>query len=434
MIIMQSSTARRSMCSDNRRLALHGGAPVRTAAWPTYDNGTVFIDESDVQAAERAVRSQLLFRYDTRPYEETETGLLELEMADFFGTRFALATTSGTTALTVALLGSGVGPGDVVGCPAFTFPAAASAVAAAGAEIRLIEVDENLNMDVVDLADKIVGLSALIVCHMRGVASDIVEIKRLADENGVLLVEDAVPVFGSTYDGKMLGTFGQVGCFSFQADKAINCGEGGLVVTDDQETFERMCALTGTYEGRLKRHLDARGLPTLIDERSLPIMSWRMDEVRAAIARSQLAKSHERRSAAQRNYRLIADAVDTLADWRRRECPGVVDGIAGDSLIITPPPGVDATVVAAALRAEGIAARCLGDPTETNARCFWHWLFCFPGTTEEERTSMAPASAARLARAIDIPVSPLMTADDRADLIEALTKVAEAFRVQRVAA
>lgn len=409
------------------RPACTGGAPVRTAPWPTYDQGAVMIDEDDIRAAERAVRSQLLFRYDTRPYEQTETGMLELEMAEFLGSRFALATTSGTTALTLALMGSGVGPGDVVGCPAFTFPAAASAVAATGAEVRLVEVDENLNMDTGDLSTKLPAMKALIVCHMRGVASDIEAIKELTDHHGVILIEDAVPVFGTTYAGRKLGTFGAVGCFSFQADKAINSGEGGLVVTDDQETFERMCALTGTYEGRLKRHLDARGLPTLIDERSLPIMSWRMDEVRAAIARSQLAKSDRRRAAARRNHDLTAAAVDRLAGWRRRVCPTVGDGMAGDSMILFAPEGSDASALAAALRAEGIPGRCLGDPTDTNARCFWNWLFCFPGTTERQRKALAPRSATLLARAIDIPLSPLMTDTDRADLIAALGKVAGLF-------
>lgn len=416
------------------RLALLGGAPVRTEAWPTYDRGAVMVDEDDLEAAERALRSQLLFRYDVRPYDQTECGRLELEMAEFLGSRFALATASGTTALALALLGSGVGPGDVVGCPAFTFPAAPSAIGLAGGKTRLVEVDADLNMDVDDLAVKLPGMKALIVCHMRGVASDIVEIKRLADAYGVILIEDAVPVFGTTYEGTMLGTFGAVGCFSFQADKAINCGEGGLVITDDQETYERMCALAGTYEGRLKRHLAARGLPTLIDERDHPILSWRMDEIRAAIALSQLAKSNRRRAAAHANSRLVQSAVAGIDGWRVRQCPAAHDGVAGDTLILTPPAHVSATTAAAALRAEGIAARCLGDPTDANARCFWNWSFCFPGVSTEERRGLAPASAAHLDRAIDIPLSPLMTEQDRSDLAAALRKVATALWPRAAAA
>lgn len=409
--------------TDPQPLALDGGTPVRTRPWPSYDKGDVMIDEDDVRAAERAVRSRLLFRYDTRPFEETEVGQLEKEMAEFLDVPFALATTSGTTALSLALLGRGIGRGDVVGVPAFTFPGAASAAYLSGAEIRVIEVDDDLNMDMDDLARKLPDLDALIVCHMRGVASPIADIRRMVGAD-VVLVEDAVPVFGTTYAGRKLGTYGDAGCFSFQADKAISSGEGGLVVTHDQEAFERMARMAGTFEGRLRRHTDAHHLEQIIDERSEPILSWRLDEVRAALARVQLSRVDARHEAALANYAAVAEAIDAIPGWRRRACPGVPDGIAGDSLIVRPPDDVDALRVVDAVNAEGIEARLFNDPRKHNARCFVHWLFAFPGTTEEERYALAPRTADLLARSIDIQVSPVMVEGDREDLVRALSKVA----------
>ncbi len=407
-------------------LSILGGSAVRTRPWLTYDNGDVLIDEQDVAAAERAVRSQLLFRYDSRPHAETEVGQFEAAVAEFFGSQFVLATSSGTTALALALMGVGIGEGDVVACPAFTFPATPSAIKLTGAEMQLVEVDENLNFDIADLATKLSPrLRAIVVVHMRGVASNIEEIIEFADEHDIIVIEDAVPVFGSTYNGKMLGTFGKVGAFSTQSDKALNTGEGGLVITDDQITFERMCALAGTYEGRLQRHLTNQGLTAQIDERTLPILSWRMDEIRAAVGRSQLAKFPARRKAALRNLRLITRHLTAIPGLTVRQSPARGDGLAGDSLIlmIDESLSLPAQFVATALRAEGISARCLGDPEDGNARCFWNWLFAFPGMHEREIRGLAPISATHLQSAVDIPLSPLMSRSDRDDLFAAITKV-----------
>ena len=406
------------------RLALYGGQPIRTKPWPTYDKGFVMVDDDDVRAAEEVVRSRRLFRYDTRPFEESQAGQLELEMAKYLGARFAVATTSGTTALSLALLGHGIGREDTVAVPAFTFPGAASAVYLSGARLRLIEVDENLNMDVSDLATKLDGLSAVIVCHMRGVASSIEEIRRITAARGILLVEDAVPVFGTTYNGRMLGTFGDAGCFSFQSDKAICCGEGGLVVTPDQTAFERMARMAGTFEGRLRRHTDGFGVEKITDGREAPILSWRLDEMRAALARVQLRRASARHARALANYAAVSAAVDALPGWRRRVCPGAPDGIAGDSLIVRPPDDIDGHVIVEALRAEGIDARLFNDPLENNARCFLQWRFAFPHLSDDEVLALAPRTAALLSHAVDIPLSPLMTEEDRSDLVRSLEKVA----------
>ncbi|MDI5942177.1 MFS transporter, partial [Micromonospora sp. DH15] len=180
------------------RLALHGGAPVRHTPWPTYDKGAVFVHPEDEEAACRAVRSHLYFRYDHRPQHETECGRFEDELCRFFGTRHALAVSSGTAALALAIMAARVPPGSLVACPGFTFVATPSAIVMAGCQPFLVEVDEDLRMDLDDLRRRWhPGIRAILVVHMRGFAADAEALAAFAAEMGVPLIEDAVPALGA---------------------------------------------------------------------------------------------------------------------------------------------------------------------------------------------------------------------------------------------
>src|SRR5207244_12891319 len=113
----------RSNETRDARLAVHGGRPIRRTPWPTYDKGAVFVHPEDEAAALRAIRSHLYFRYDQRAERETECGKFEEELCRYFGTRYALATSSGTTALALAIMAARIPPGSLIACPGFTFVA-----------------------------------------------------------------------------------------------------------------------------------------------------------------------------------------------------------------------------------------------------------------------------------------------------------------------
>ena len=132
-------------------LAIDGGVPVRTAPWPTYDKGAVFVEPQDEEAAIRAIRSHLYFRYDYRPYDQTECGRLEAALCRYFGSKHALAVASGTAALALAIMAAPIPSGSVIACPGFTFSATPSAIVLAGCTPLLVEVDENLQLDIDDL-------------------------------------------------------------------------------------------------------------------------------------------------------------------------------------------------------------------------------------------------------------------------------------------
>lgn len=408
-------------------LAVNGGERTRTAEWPTYDKGYVDLNEGDVSAAVRAIRSRRLFRYDDRPHAETEVAQLENELAAYFDAPHVLACSSGTTALALALLGAGIGPGDAVACPAFTFAATPSAIMLAGATPVIVEVDDDLHMDPVDLRAKLTpDVKAVVVVHMRGFAADVEQLVGIADSHGVPLIEDAVPALGVGIGERKLGTFGIAGAFSTQSDKSINTGEGGFLVTSDRDLFERAVVLSGAYEQQINRHTDP--LPPTVSDLALPIFSFRMDEIRGAIARYQLGGLDKRVATFQQNYRCVAAHLDGIDAIRLRR-PVAVDAFLGESLNFRL-PGATAERVAwfvRALNAEGIACRGLGDHTRPNNRVFWNWAFALSGSTPEQAMERYPTSATLLKETVDVPLSVTLTPEDRNDLIAAVTKVCGAL-------
>lgn len=409
-------------------LALNGGERTRTTEWPTYDKGYVDLSHGDEMAALRAIKSRRLFRYDNRPHGETEVGQLEQELANFFDSRYALACSSGTTALALALLSIGIRRGDAVACPAFTFAATPSAIILAGATPVIVEVDENLHMDPADLQAKLrPNVKAVIAVHMRGFGCDIERLVSIADSHGVPLFEDAVPALGVGIGRRKLGTFGKAGAFSAQSDKSINTGEGGFLITSDRNIFERAVVLSGAYEGQLKRHTEP-SLPTISDL-TLPIFSFRMDEIRGAMARHQLVGLEKRVARFQENYWYVASRLGKLEPIRLRQ-PVAESAFLGESLLFRIPGATIQQVIwfVQALNAEGIGARGLGHDARPNNRCFWNWRFVFPGVTPEATIKRYEKSATFLKEAIDVPMSITLTKADCDDLVAAITKVCNAYK------
>lgn len=408
-------------------LAMNGGERTRTTEWPTYDKGYVDLGDGDETAALRAIKSRRLFRYDNRPHGETEVGQLEKELADSFGSRYALACSSGTTALALALFAAGIRRGDAVACPAFTFAATPSAIVLAGATPVIVEVDENLHMDPASLREKLTpDVKAVVAVHMRGFGCDVERLAGIADAHGVPLFEDAVPALGVSMGGRRLGTFGKAGAFSTQSDKSINTGEGGFLLTSDRDLFERAVVLSGAYEQQLNRHTEP-SLPTISDL-TLPIFSFRMDEIRGAMARHQLAGLEKRVATFQANYRYVSSRLCALETICLRQ-PVAENAFLGESLNFRL-PGASAAQVSwfvRALNTEGIGARGLGDDDRPNNRCFWNWRFAFPEVTPEEAIKRHERSATLLKETIDVPLSITLTTADCDDVVAAITKVCNAY-------
>jgi dTDP-4-amino-4,6-dideoxygalactose transaminase len=413
---------------DDVRLAVHGGRPVRVAPWPTYDRGAVFVHRDDEQAAIRALRSHLYFRYDCRPHGQTECGGFEEELCSYFGTRHALAVSSGTAALALAIMAAGIPPGSSIACPGFTFVATPSAILLAGCRPLLVEVDEDLHLDLADLRRRWTGdIKGIMPVHMRGFAADMDAVNEFAQEMGVPVFEDVVPALGADLRGRKLGTFGLAAGFSTQSDKSLNSGEGGFLITNDTRLFARAVVLSGAYEGRFRRHFPDGEAP-LATDLDLPVLSFRMDEVRAALLRAEMRRLPIRVQRFRRNYDHVAGALSDVPEIAIRQ-PVAPGAHLGEAFVFRVPLG-DAAWFAHALCCEGIDARNIGSAEDRNVRAYWNWRFLFETRDVASIKALLPNTTRYLEQAVDVPLSSTLSRSDCDQLVRAVRKVAAAMRSQ----
>ena len=165
---------------------------------------------------------------------------LEQKITEVFGCGYAQLTSSGTAALTTAMSALNIGVGDEVIMPSFTFVASFEAVLSIGAIPVLVDVDETLTLNPEAVINAITPKTRCIMpVHMCGSMADMDALKNICDEHDLILIEDACQSIGGTYKGKALGTIGHAGTFSFDFVKTITCGEGGVVMTNSKEVYEK---------------------------------------------------------------------------------------------------------------------------------------------------------------------------------------------------
>ena len=247
------------------------------------------IPEAGIEAAVAVMRSGRLHRYNTVAGETAQTVLLEQEFAASVGMKYCLAVASGGYAMTTALRAVGVKSGDRVLTNAFTLAPVPGAIAAVGGVPVFVGVTPALVLDLDDLAAKADQADFLLLSHMRGHICDMDRLMEICDANGIIVIEDCAHTMGAAWKGKPSGTWGKVGCYSCQTYKHMNSGEGGLFVTDDAEVAARAIMYSGSYM-LYTSHL--AGPPKEVFETirfETPNISGRMDNLRAAILRPQLA-------------------------------------------------------------------------------------------------------------------------------------------------
>ena len=260
-----------------------------------------------ISAAVAVLQSGRLHRYNLKPGEPGEVALLEAEYRDWQGSGFCLAVTSGGQALQIALRACGVAPQDAVLTNAFTLAPVPGAIAAVGGRPVLVEIDENLRLDLDDLTRKIATCTArvLLLSHMRGHLCDMDRLMQICDAAGITVIEDCAHTMGAYWNGRRSGNFGKVACFSTQTYKHLNSGEGGLLTTDDADLAARATVLSGSYM-LYDRH-GAGPTPVAFAKAryDMPNCSARMDALRAAILRPQLAVLHQNISRWNARYRVV---------------------------------------------------------------------------------------------------------------------------------
>jgi len=259
----------------------------------------------------------VLFRYEFNEQRQGVFKVKEFEdkFAGYCGASFAQAVTSGTAALKVALIALGVGPGDEVITQGFTFVATWEAIFEVGAIPVFTEVDTTLNMDPADLKKKIGPKTKCIIpVHMLGAQARIKEIIAIATDHDIPVLEDTAQAAGGRIDGKHLGTFGKCGTFSFDSVKTMTTGEGGMIITDDQELWRTM----SEYQDHGHDHKDNPG-GRGGEGRRFVGFNYRMMELQGAIGIAQLAKLDFMIAAQKKNKEMLKAAASEIPGVSFRE-------------------------------------------------------------------------------------------------------------------
>ncbi|HIO09135.1 TPA: aminotransferase class I/II-fold pyridoxal phosphate-dependent enzyme [Candidatus Poribacteria bacterium] len=218
------------------KLAIDGGDPVVTDGIPKGMHGPSVIDEQETNAVTKVLESQNLFRFS----DNSEVLKFEQETAELLGVKHSLMVNSGTSAIICALTGGGIGPGDEVIVPGYTFIATAAAVVAVGVVPVIAKIDDSLGLDPTDVERKItLHTKAILPVHMQGVPGRVDQIVDVANQHNLQIFEDCCQCVGGRYRGRFVGTIGNAGAWSLNFYKVISTGEGGLVFTDDYEIYER---------------------------------------------------------------------------------------------------------------------------------------------------------------------------------------------------
>ncbi len=270
------------------------------------------LSQEAIAAAVAVLQSGRLHRYNLAPGEAGEVAQLEAEYRDWQGSKFCLAVTSGGQALQIALRACDVAPGDKVLTNAYTLAPVPGAIRAVGADAVLVEIDENLRLDLDDLGAKIAssGARVLLLSHMRGHLCDMERMMSICDAAQVTVVEDCAHTMGARWNGTRSGNFGKVACFSTQTYKHMNSGEGGLLATDDAELAARATILSGSYM-LYERHGAGPTPEAFADARyDMPNCSARMDALRAAILRPQLAELDTNIARWNARYALVEERLE----------------------------------------------------------------------------------------------------------------------------
>ena len=360
-----------------------------------------------------------LFRYTAAA--DAPVSRLEKEFAEFMGVPFALAVNSCSSSIFLALKALGLGAGERVLVPAFTFAAVPSAVVHAGCEPVLVNIGPDLRLDIDDFERKLnPEIRAVLLSHMRGHVPDLDAITGLCEARNVAVIEDAAHSLGSTWAGRKVGTIGHIGCFSFQSYKLVNAGEGGMLIARDPDLIARAVIMSGAYEHNWKKH-------AMVNERfahwqnKLPLYGLRMNNLSAAVTLPQLAHVPQRARRGRQNHdqlaaRLMASRLFSVPQPLARESR------APDSIqfeLRGPVTGAELREFRRIAMQKGVQVEIFG-LSEDNARAFWNWGFLDP------QDGLSPTRKI-LERTCDVRL-PVQLESAALDLIaDALVEAAEAL-------
>ncbi|WP_288096939.1 DegT/DnrJ/EryC1/StrS family aminotransferase [Hydrotalea sp.] len=274
---------------------------------------------------------------------------LETAITQTFGCGYAQLTSSGTAALTTAMAALGIGAGDEVIMPSFTFVASFEAVLSVGAIPVLVDVDETLTLNPVAVKAAITPATKCVMpVHMCGSMANLDVLQQICKAHQLILLEDACQSIGGTYKGKALGTIGHAGTFSFDFVKTITCAEGGVVMTNDHALYEKC-------DGYTDHGHDHKGVDRGVDEHPYLGYNFRISELHAAVGLAQIKKLPRFLAIQRNNYAQLKSILEKVSAIQFRQVPDP----SGDSCSFLSwflPTEAITKAVVAEMKAQGIVA------------------------------------------------------------------------------
>ena len=340
-----------------------------------------------------------LYRYAPGNYKARE---FEEKFAAYMGVKYAHAVSSGTAAIHCALAGAGVGPGDEVITTAWTFIAPVEAAAALGAVPVPVEIDETYHLDPKEVEKAITPKTKAIVAIPMWAPPKMDEIAAICDRHGIILIEDAAQALGATYKGRKLGTIGKVASFSFDAGKTLHVGEGGIIVTDDKDIYDRVAEFSD------HGHMHVPGLPRGKDPRRAKGLNYRLSEVTAAIGIAQLGKIDYILSKARENKYRIKDRISHLDNLVMRPFTDEA-GAQGDTLIFKLRDRQTALLFEAHLTENGFGTKILPEAIDWHYASIWgHLLKAYDRYRDVNLEELWPKTGELLQSSICLNIPVLM--------------------------
>lgn len=361
------------------------------------------------------------------PNEESVVSMCEREIADYTGHRYCVGLNSCGSALMLLLKTTGLKYGNKVLCNAFTFGAVPSAIEHAGGKAVYVESTMDMILDLEDMEKKLrdnPDCKHVLVSHMRGKLADMASVKRICDRYGAILLEDCAHSLGVRYAGKHSGHMGVACAVSSQSYKMINSGEGGFLLTDNEDIAAQAAVYAGAYEGLSAKHTAVPSKEYFKDyPTKLPNYSLRMSNLAASVIRPQIATVDDRIEIYKQRYDTLTDKLN-LAVGNHLSIPKLTPGVTvmvHDSLQFHLDKKFTPDMAQKFLQEcadHGLPVELFGH--RSNARNFVNWGFA-------PADCPLPKTAEMLSRACDVRL-PLMWEDDDFDdmasvIIESIEKV-----------
>jgi 8-amino-3,8-dideoxy-alpha-D-manno-octulosonate transaminase len=360
------------------------------------------IGKEELARIEELFLTKKFFRYQGKDVE-TNCSKFEQQFSEYIGVKHSLFVTSGTNALILALEANGISAGDEVIVPSYTFVATITAVLNVGATPIVANVGEGLTLDVANLHKYLTKKTkAIIAVHMDGLPCEMDHIVSFAKAHSLLTIEDVAQAIGGSYQGKKLGSWGDVSCFSFNVDKIISCGEGGMVCFKNESTFKLALKIHDSPVSFGATHKDY-----LSDTPPVVGHSMRVSEISAVIMQEQLKRLDFIIAELKRRKSLIFSLLQPIKEMLLY--PYLIEGDCSTHFHLKFSDPITSAELAKKMTAQGLVAVPL---YARPAHCYWHWQHLLP-----QEISLASSQRMHLSNIIRVAVDYSLSDEELAKQI-----------------